>query len=318
MRDRFSDEIAKRRLIVLNTIATSDVSASSASFYVHKDNHLLSTFLEPDSSRIHEYASVSLMARPIGDIILEHGNPYYIKIDVEGYDGALLSALFSAGIRPDYISAEAHTIDVFARLVADGTYKSFKIVDGRNVQADYCSRDIIDHHSGALTTFKFSEHSSGPFGNDIYSEWLTADAMLLLLAEVGFGWKDIHASRIDFPCHSPSPRFDSSLASSSDHANSTFLNSDSPQYNVAVITPYFNEAINKLARCHESVLKQSYPCTHFLISDGPRHRATLPWSVRHIELGRSHADNGNTPRGLGAISAMNEGYDVIMLLDGDS
>jgi hypothetical protein len=41
-------------------------------------------------------------------------------------------------------------------------------------------------------------------------------------------------------------------------------------------------------------------------------------NVRHIRLGRPHNDAGNTPRGLGALLAVSEGYDGIGLLDADN
>ena len=41
-------------------------------------------------------------------------------------------------------------------------------------------------------------------------------------------------------------------------------------------------------------------------------------NVRHIRLGRPHNDVGNTPRGLGALLAVSEGYDGIGLLDADN
>ena len=41
-------------------------------------------------------------------------------------------------------------------------------------------------------------------------------------------------------------------------------------------------------------------------------------NVRHIRLGRPHNDAGNTPRGLGALLAVAEGYEGIGLLDADN
>lgn len=87
---------------------------------------------------------------------------------------------------------------------------------------------------------------------------------------------------------------------------------------VAVITPYFQESLRILQRCHQSVIQQSEACTHFFVADGPQRPELLNWECRNIALGRSHHDNGNTPRGIGAICAMNEGFDCIMFLDADN
>ncbi|QPN61041.1 glycosyltransferase [Synechococcus sp. CBW1002] len=87
---------------------------------------------------------------------------------------------------------------------------------------------------------------------------------------------------------------------------------------VAVITPYHNEPTPILRRCHESVLRQSSSCSHFFIADGPGNPELDSWDCRHIILGKGHRDNGNTPRGIGSLCAMNEGYDAIAYLDVDN
>ncbi|MBC1262505.1 glycosyltransferase [Synechococcus sp. BSF8S] len=89
-------------------------------------------------------------------------------------------------------------------------------------------------------------------------------------------------------------------------------------WRVAVVTPYHNEPVEVLRRCHESVLAQTVPCTHVLVADGPGHAEVAGWDCRHIVLGVGHADNGNTPRSLGGLAAMNEGFDAIAFLDADN
>ena len=89
-------------------------------------------------------------------------------------------------------------------------------------------------------------------------------------------------------------------------------------WRVAVITPYHDEPVELLARCHRSVLMQEYPCTHVLVADGPGQTAVSTWACRHIVLGVGHHDNGNTPRSIGALAAMNEGFDSIAFLDVDN
>jgi glycosyltransferase involved in cell wall biosynthesis len=88
---------------------------------------------------------------------------------------------------------------------------------------------------------------------------------------------------------------------------------------VAVVTPYFEETLPVLSACHESVLAQTYACTHFLVSDGSPHAAAIQsWSARHVSLGTPHGDGGNTPRGVGSVLAMNEQFDAIAYLDADN
>ncbi|MGQ5523885.1 glycosyltransferase [Chitinimonas sp. PSY-7] len=87
---------------------------------------------------------------------------------------------------------------------------------------------------------------------------------------------------------------------------------------VAVITAYHRETSTQLARCIESVRSQRYPCTHFLVSDGH----PQPWvgaeAVRHVQLGAEHVDYGDTPRAVGSLLALREGFEAICYLDADN
>ncbi len=89
-------------------------------------------------------------------------------------------------------------------------------------------------------------------------------------------------------------------------------------WRVAVVTPYHAESLELLHRCHASVLSQEHPCTHVLVADGPGYPELGDWECRHILLGVGHGDNGNTPRSIGALAAMNEGFDCIAFLDVDN
>jgi FkbM family methyltransferase len=185
---RFHEAIRNGKLFVENCIL--DVSGDGdASFYIHKTNHVLSQFPKPDN--MGEYREVRLPSRqPIG-IIRQYGPPHFVKIDVEHYDQFVLRNLFDAGIRPPFISAEAHNAEVFSLLVALGNYNSFKLVDGNTVSIKYKNHLV---------------HSAGPFGPDVEGDWMTADNFLVYLALEGLGWKDIHATNVVAPNPSAKPR----------------------------------------------------------------------------------------------------------------
>jgi len=87
---------------------------------------------------------------------------------------------------------------------------------------------------------------------------------------------------------------------------------------VAVVTPYFKEAPDILRRCHASVRSQTVECTHIMVADGHPVAEIDAWTADHMVLAVSHGDNGNTPRGLGGISALNRGFDGIAFLDADN
>ena len=88
--------------------------------------------------------------------------------------------------------------------------------------------------------------------------------------------------------------------------------------NVAVVSAYYKESSHELARCIDSVAAQTHQCTHFLVSDG--HPQDLPdmRRVRHVKLGAAHADYGDTPRAVGSLLAIREGFDAIAYLDADN
>lgn len=88
---------------------------------------------------------------------------------------------------------------------------------------------------------------------------------------------------------------------------------------VAVVTPYYKESRGVLERCIRSVAAQSYPCTHYLVADGFPQDLLTDWpNIRHVSLPDSHRDCGNTPRAIGAICALNSGFEAMAFLDADN
>jgi Flp pilus assembly protein TadD len=86
----------------------------------------------------------------------------------------------------------------------------------------------------------------------------------------------------------------------------------------AIVTPYYKEARWMLERCIRSVRAQTVPADHFMIADGFPQDWIDGEPVRHLKLDRSHADYGNTPRTIGGLLAVSEGYDGIGFLDADN
>lgn len=87
---------------------------------------------------------------------------------------------------------------------------------------------------------------------------------------------------------------------------------------VAVITPYFNEAMAVLHDCHTSVVGQTHSCRHVFVADGNPLPGIDQWDADHIKLPKCHNDVGSTPRLIGAFHAIGLGYDLIALLDADN
>ena len=85
-----------------------------------------------------------------------------------------------------------------------------------------------------------------------------------------------------------------------------------------VITPYHQESLKTLKRCHRSVLSQTIETTHILVADGSKKAEIDQWDAQHLMLPRCHNNCGNTPRGLGALMAASQGYEPIFFLDADN
>jgi FkbM family methyltransferase len=191
---RFPDVIRDGRLRVENCVVAGEGSRPEVNFYLHKRHHVLGQFPEPDASVIGDFEKVLLPSTTVTQIVAKHGAPYYIKIDIEHYEEVILKELFRNGVKPGYISAEAHSIQVFALMAGMGEYSAFKLVDGETVAKKYKNHAI--RVGEVLEPYSFPAHSAGPFGDDIAGEWMNADDLFEVLAKEGLGWKDIHATNL--------------------------------------------------------------------------------------------------------------------------
>jgi glycosyltransferase involved in cell wall biosynthesis len=87
---------------------------------------------------------------------------------------------------------------------------------------------------------------------------------------------------------------------------------------VAIVTPYFDEALSLLSECHASVANQIHKCLHVIVADGRPLSDIDSWDVHHIKLPECHDDVGSTPRLIGAYHAIGLGYDTVAFLDADN
>ena len=191
IQDRFSLEIQQKRLILENCVLTSEHQSEEVAFYIHKEKHVRSQFSPPKN--ISDFKQVFLPSKSVRQLFAEHGFPHYIKIDVEGYDPVILRSLFTEGIKPDYLSAESHSIEVFLLLTSFGEYNSFKIVEGRTVAKKYRNHPIKTMDGEEV--YSFPRHSAGPFGEDVTGSWVDSVRLFRRLQSEGLGWKDIHARK---------------------------------------------------------------------------------------------------------------------------
>lgn len=82
MRQRFAAEIQEGRLIVECCVVTDGKAPEVVDFYLHNRHHVLSQFPVPSEALLGQFTRIELPSKSILSIILEHGFPYYVKIDI--------------------------------------------------------------------------------------------------------------------------------------------------------------------------------------------------------------------------------------------
>lgn len=86
---------------------------------------------------------------------------------------------------------------------------------------------------------------------------------------------------------------------------------------IALITSYAGEDIDIIERCHKSITKQTVPCAHIIVSDGYEMNFTMMWNCQIIQTSHRHANYGDTPKWIGVMSALAQGFDYIGFVDAD-
>ena len=192
LREKFASAVFAGKLFIEQSVISADKNALSVPFYIHKLHSAISQFPKPDAASLDQFDCVLLPSKSILEIVRQYGTPWYIKIDLEHYDAIVLKALFENNIRPPFISAEAHHPDILITLAGIGGYKAFQSIDAYIIPNRF-KNFAIQTLNGA-EKYSFAYHSAGPCGDDLGTEWLTAENIIGQLAVERFGWKDIHAT----------------------------------------------------------------------------------------------------------------------------
>lgn len=110
---------------------------------------------------------------PLERILEAHGEPYYLKIDIEGMDRPALESLARTRFRPRYVSVEAAApVEAQIALLEAMGYDRFKIVQQRWVK---WQRPPQPAREGRYADHRFDPGASGLFGEEAPGRWLTAD-----------------------------------------------------------------------------------------------------------------------------------------------
>ncbi|MBE2317974.1 FkbM family methyltransferase [Solirubrobacter sp. CPCC 204708] len=177
--ERFAGAIAAGRLRVLNVAVAERTGTASLSV---SDDATIWSSLDADFVRRNEafgtrYRTVDVPAVRFDELLADVGIPYYLKIDIEGLDMLCVRALHRFDDRPAYVSLEskvsvggasyADAFDELAHLWALG-YRRFKYVDQRRHPE---IRLAPPAREGGYVDQRFSEDSSGPFGEETPGVW---------------------------------------------------------------------------------------------------------------------------------------------------
>lgn len=192
IQQKYGRAIALGRLRVVHC-ALADVTSDLIPFFISKSDSHVSALAPAVNRHSSGFERIEVPAMRIVDLITEHGYPAYVKSDLEGHDPIVLRQLFDAGVYPDYVSAEAHTLMPFSLMEDSGRYNSYQIMNARTFHR--LPLQCVDQQITGFDVFQFHEGTSGPFGKDIPSPWMNANQCLLNLGIAGLGWRDVHARK---------------------------------------------------------------------------------------------------------------------------
>jgi FkbM family methyltransferase len=192
---RFATEIGEGRLTLVEG-AVTDSEEPTVRFYRHPLSTWGTTSDEMVARNLMVAASeaVDVPAVRFAELLRETGMPSFMKIDIEGSDMLCLQALLEFEQRPQSLSIESHKTDwgrieqELALLERLG-YDRFAVVQQGDIPGKSLQTRKLD---GSPLTFRFEEHSSGPFGSDV-GPWLSHAAAIAQYKRVFLAYRLIGA-----------------------------------------------------------------------------------------------------------------------------
>jgi FkbM family methyltransferase len=181
---RFAEEIACERLRIVEGAIASAGAGQHVTFYKNLTKTDWGTiekkWADRNSKLDTEIVTVKVPRVDMDEAFNTFGVPHYLKIDIEGADRLILRSLEGQRKRPLFISIESEKSD-WGRLVEEMEilralgYRKFRPVQQSTIPGARITARTL---SGQEFTYKFSRHSSGPFGDDVCLPWLSFDDCL--------------------------------------------------------------------------------------------------------------------------------------------
>ena len=194
---RFSKEIKEGKLTIVEgaIVDKSKVQDKSIIFYKNEDNSEWGTIVKEWANRNENLRTTSkIIEVPTIDFrkcLEEFGIPHYLKIDIEGMDIICLESLLDFDKKPNYVSIESEKVS-FGKLISEFElleslgYDQFKLIN----QADIAKlNEPIESIEGGYLNYKFKVGSSGLFGSDFQTPWLSKETALRKFKWIFYGYK---------------------------------------------------------------------------------------------------------------------------------
>jgi FkbM family methyltransferase len=168
---RFRGEIETGQLTILNYGIADEVGRKE--FRINLDKDDWSSFEPSYSDRTANVEVIQVECLRLDDVFDEFGIPYYLKVDIEGYDDCAVRALERTRKHtrklPAYVSTEATVPQFGSRMAALG-YDAFKYISQKWA---YLQPLPDPPKEGRFYDVNMTGFHSGPFGEETYGQWLT-------------------------------------------------------------------------------------------------------------------------------------------------
>lgn len=164
---KFHAEIASGRLVIENVgLAAMD---GELPFYVNLDNDEWSSFNEALGTRQGtKYQLVQVPCITPSQLLERFGLPYFVKIDIEGFDHLVVRALGARASKPHLVSVEDNGYASLVELYNAGC-RAFKFMDQVEKWKIKLPNPPLE---GQYVKGRFGACTSGPFGEEVPGPWM--------------------------------------------------------------------------------------------------------------------------------------------------
>jgi len=182
-RRKFSQEIEAGKLKILNVgIAEKE---GVMNFYVNGHSSEWSSFDKSIGTRNNTpYTEIAVNCVRTKHLFEQYGVPFYMKVDIEGFDHLALVDISKGDDKPKFVSCESNEVE-WLDILHNRGYRKFKIINQANGfrplntklerNKGYVfyrkGKHAIKHKLRKVIPQKYVGGSSGPFGDETRGAW---------------------------------------------------------------------------------------------------------------------------------------------------